>query len=298
MQPLDVPPTLTLPEGCQREITQIARRLDGAYPNHALFDPGEQQRCLAEARRASSSLDQLFTEVGVAIARDGIAVVKDYPVASDALMTAICNLVGTVGASYGDLIDEVELAPLDLQADVPAGYRHSTLWPHTDQSAKDRPPTHVGLGCVRDVPDSGDSILVDVPAVVERLRDEDGEVVLSLLKEPRYPSVNVPREAHLPAVVGPVLRDCPDGFVRARYRDEGFAAGCRALQGEVTGPSKAHIGALDRFLRLVNDEKLWTVFHLDAGSMMIFDNGRKMHGRLPVRTDSVRQARRISIWDT
>jgi len=241
------------------DVAAIPRRLwyADAYEDFARFKQADVE--------ASDATRQAFSR---ALIEDGVALITEME-DSDEGLTRLANQLGQVTPSSDGYYFDVrlEIAPTNL------AFTARALEFHTDLPSEDAAPGIQFLHCRANSVEGGNSLFLDGAAAAEALREED-PAAFELLAHHEVP------------------------FFR-RHDGWDFRAHQRVIEldrgGQVSGVTiSQHLqDAMDlpqpllddyypafcRFISLLREERFVTKFRLEAGTCIVFDNHRIVHGR-------------------
>ncbi len=214
------------------------------------------------------SSDAVRYDFSRALIEDGVALVTEME-NSDESLTRLANQLGqvtpTTDGYYFDV--RLEIAPTNL------AYTAKALEFHTDLPSEDEAPGIQFLHCRENSVVGGYSLFLDGAAAAEALREED-PAAFDLLAQHDIPFFR----RH-------------DGWdYRAHQRvieldRDGQVSGLtisQHLQDAIDLPQSLlddYYPAFCRFLSILREERFVNRFRLEAGSCIVFDNHRVVHGR-------------------
>lgn len=195
--------------------------------------------------------------------RDGVAMLSGVPRRRDALATAGARLARVSSTHLDDLFDiRPEAKPRhigEVAAAVPV---------HIDLIYRQEPPTIQALHALRQVARGGENIFVDALAVTGQLDPADVQLLTTPVDFVARSNAVHFRGRH------PVLRLDADGrFAAVAYN-----------QYKIVFPASTprdFAAALGRFRALVERPDNVVTFQLPQDHIVLFDNRRVLHGRLP-----------------
>ncbi|MFE5700342.1 TauD/TfdA family dioxygenase [Rhodococcus koreensis] len=279
---------LTLPPQLREHISW----LEQSFPAADFPSPDRQRTARRELEERVEALAPVLAQAAAAVRDDQAVVLRGLPAESTAMVVAVASAVGPVVPSRPDrpLIDDLKPTTGGDERPTRLGDLRVALTPHTDNSTMPNPPEVLVLAFVHnDDPDSGgESTLTHVDDVAAALDSTD----IELLRELRYPSLNVPTDTGLAPTLTSVLARRSDGRLSARYRDEALDAGI-ASDLAPEEPTTAHVDALRRFTTAVREPSLQTRVRLDTGDMLFIDNARFLHGRTEISPTASRHLKRL-----
>ena len=170
--------------------------------------------------------------------------------------------------------------------------------PHTDNGMLEpRPPTYLGLMCVRSADVGGNSILVSAYTIHNTILTEHPEY-LPRLYEPFH--IEPPIEQRLPGSSGiwskPVF-EWTEPELTIHYIRYLMDPGMEKAGTPLTEEETAILDYIDSVLRR---EELLFEYHLNAGDILIENNLRNLHGRREFKDKNTgsggRELRRIWLW--
>jgi alpha-ketoglutarate-dependent taurine dioxygenase len=212
--------------------------------------------------------------------RDGLAFVSEVP-ANDSAVLGIAELIGRVAeTNYGRTFD-VRTVPQPENL----AYSDAGLGLHTDNPYREPVPGFQALHVLVAAPEGGESLLADGFAIAEHLRATAPEVFARLTRQPvpfRYQS----KDADLYAE-RPLIELSAAGEVRAVNYNNRSIAPLRLALPEV----RPFYDAYRRFAALLRERRFQMQLRLAAGTTVVFDNQRVLHGRTPY--SSARHARHL-----
>lgn len=134
----------------------------------------------------------------------------------------------------------------------------------------------VGLLCLRDAKEGGDSLLVSAETIYNRMRAECPEL-LELLFDP----IATDRRGEVPEGMQPFMTIPPfswhDGRLTVFYQRQYIDSAQRFPDAMRLTPD--HVAALDRFDALANDPALYLTMRLQPGDMQFVYNHSQLHDR-------------------
>ncbi len=246
-------------DGRTPDVAAITRRLwyAGAYSDFARFRQADVE--------ASDGIRCAFSR---ALIEDGVALITEME-DSDEGLTRLANQLGQVTPSTDGYYFDVrlEIAPTNL------AYTARALEFHTDLPSEDAAPGIQFLHCRANSVDGGSSLFLDGAAAAEALREEDPEAFALL--------------AHHEI---PFFRRHDGWDYRAHQRvielDRGGQVSgvtiSQHLQDAMDLPQALlddYYPAFCRFISMLKEERFVTRFRLEAGTCIVFDNHRIVHGR-------------------
>ncbi|WP_200817742.1 TauD/TfdA family dioxygenase, partial [Calothrix rhizosoleniae] len=155
---------------------------------------------------------------------------------------------------------------------------HQPLTPHTDSSYMSHPHNLVAFQCIVAAKTGGESIMVPVEDILQRI---DGEV-LELLRAPIYPFGDKPS----PIIFGE-LGDEQIRYYRAQID--------RALEKRATPLSDKHYAAIETLDRVIQQTEQFSQFKLQPGQMVFMHNTKVLHGRTGFSKESDRLLYRVRL---
>jgi gamma-butyrobetaine dioxygenase len=199
---------------------------------------------------------------------DGVAFVDSLP-DTDAALTELADLIGTVRASFSGAYFDVVAKP------DPRGiaYTAHALEPHTDSPCEEMPPGVQFLHCRANTATGGESTLVDGAAVAEELRagnPRDFELLASTTIPFRFHHVGLDMRARQ-RVIEIDRHGVVTGVTMSQHMADIFDLDQTVLD--------EFYPAFCRFGVLLRDPRFVAKFLLRPGECMIFDNHRIVHGR-------------------
>lgn len=224
----------------------------------------------------------IVDDVAIRVKRFGFAIVRSEPCATDAVslrarsneLQRFGDVLGTpvVQSPRNELVEDVKDYS-DMEPSDDRGYRSGgELSPHSD------PPTLILLHCVRPAKVGGETSLVSVAAIVERMTETDPELVDELFDE--FPTWRVAGQ-HGIAEAGPGDRKQPvlarqDGVLSCvLYRPFIEQAAC--ARGEPL--TERQVAALDLFEQQSTSPDLTLRFILQPGDTLVLHNRSVLHAR-------------------
>lgn len=265
-----------------RRIRAVARTAAG-WP---LDDP-QTLRDLRSGWSADPMLDELGTELRAAVDQTDAVLVHAVPTESDAAVLAPFQSVA-VPSSFGNGGTVCcTVAPKTSGDHIDLSETDREFPPHTDSTFLREPHHYIALTCVeRDEDCGGESYLLASDRVRAAVRDAGGEDALQALREPLFPFV-LHDPLHGDGVqLTPVLGRA--GALRYR-RDvlDDLQARRPELWSDRARSAYATVRAvLDK---LQGQDR----FTLEPGDMLLLDNRRVLHGRLPITPGATRVLRRM-----
>jgi hypothetical protein len=239
-------------------------------------------------------------DVATTVGRYGFAVVRSAPAGSGAAaidgrrrdLLRFARALGTpvVQSPRNELVEDIKDFS-DLEESDDRGYRSGgELAPHSD------PPTLIVLHCVRPARVGGESSLVSVPAIVDRMGSERPDLVEELFAD--WPGWRVAGQAGNPVagpddVRRPVLATRDGVLSCVLYRP--FIELAAAALGTPLG---SRVEALDRFDRWATDEQFGLRFTLAAGETLVLHNRSVLHARTDYRDwpEPDRRRHLLRVW--
>lgn len=148
--------------------------------------------------------------------------------------------------------------------------------PHTDLSYRDPVPAFQAQLCLDDSVSGGELFLVDGMTATETLAAESPIAAAELARWPmlfkcRDGSSDYQRAA-------PLFETTPEGQLRRFTFDDRAAVDFLCPDDRLAICSDAY----DQLARIVNREGLRNRFRVQQGDLVVFDNARLLHGRMPV----------------
>jgi alpha-ketoglutarate-dependent taurine dioxygenase len=213
--------------------------------------------------------------------RDGVAFLRDVPVAEDALLEAM-RLVGQVAeTNYGLVFDVRSVAQPENLA-----YSDLGLGLHTDNPYREPVPGFQALHALIASPDGGDSLFADGFALAEHLRANDRQA-FELLTRTAVPFHYRSQNAELYAERPLIQLSCHGQVTAVHYNSRSIAP----LLDRSAARAAPFYAAYRRFAALLRERRFQLEFRLAAGEIVVFDNQRILHGRTPF--SSARHARHL-----
>jgi gamma-butyrobetaine dioxygenase len=201
---------------------------------------------------------------------DGIAFLSEVPATEEAILAAM-SLVGRVAeTNYGLVFDVRSVAQPENLA-----YSDLGLGLHTDNPYRDPVPGFQALHVLIAAPDGGESLFADGLALAEHLRRRDPESFAQLT------STSVPfqyqsKDADLYAERPLIQLSCDGAIIGVHYNSRSVAPLRLALDR-----TRAFYAAYRNFALLLRDPSFQLKFRLRTGDLVVFDNQRILHGRMP-----------------
>lgn len=134
----------------------------------------------------------------------------------------------------------------------------------------------VGLMCLRDAKEGGDSLLVSAEAIYNRMRSECPELLERL-----FDPIATDRRGEVPEGMQPFMTIPPfnwhDGKLTVFYQRQYIDSAQRFPDAMRLTP--AHVAALDKFDSLANDPELYLTMRLRPGDMQFVYNHAQLHDR-------------------
>ncbi|MEO1292710.1 MAG: TauD/TfdA family dioxygenase [Pseudomonadota bacterium] len=210
-----------------------------------------------------------------ALIEDGIAIVTDMAADADSLPLLVSAIGPVTPSAEGvDFDVRVEIEPTNL------AFTSGALEMHTDLPGEEAAPGVQFLHCLENTVDGGLSLFLDGAAVAEALRAEDPEA-FHLLADNKIPFFyrhdTLDYRAHQR-----VIETDTDGRVTGVTISQ-------HLQDAMDLPQTLldrYYPAFIKFLRLMQDERFLVRRRSEAGTCMVFDNHRIVHGREAYVADS------------
>ncbi|MBS0638857.1 MAG: TauD/TfdA family dioxygenase [Proteobacteria bacterium] len=210
-----------------------------------------------------------------AVQEFGFALVRGTP-ADPAFLESSATRIGPIrDTNFGRIFDVATTVELTSNA-----YTEIALGPHTDLATREHQPGLQYLHCITNAAEGGDSLIVDGLALCRRLAAED-PVAWRVLTTTPIPFANKSADCDY-RWRGPVIRLGPDGELDTLR----FTMWLRA---PLVGPIeevRAVYRALRTIIRLAEDPALVFRFRLRPGDLLLFDNGRILHGRSAFRPET------------
>lgn len=234
-----------------------------------------------EAILAGPGLDRFRHEVIAALDTTGYVVVRLPVGATDHELTiASWNLLGSIGApiaqyASGELIYSVKVAAGEAAASSHYSNSAATGGFHTDGSLLAEPPTVAALTCLVPADEGGETVLVPAETIIDRLSEVGGALAALQSVQP-FAASTAPEELVLRAPVLDVQSPAPFRYLR-RYIEAGH-------QLEGSNPTLELMCAFDVIDEFVVDPDHQIAVGLRRGEMLIWRNGRFIHGRRPFAT--------------
>jgi len=256
--------------------------------------PPELQRrpwleaALLEARRdfAHESLAQLQASPAARLAwltrllQDGLVFLEEVPATESALLE-VAPLVGRVlETNYGDTFDVRSVPQPENLA-----YSDRGLGLHTDNPYREPVPGFQVLHALIASSEGGDSLFADGFAIAEHLRASAPEA-FALLSETSVPFHYRSGDAELRAE-RPLIQLSVHGEVTAVHYNSRSIAPLRLPARD----APRFYSAYRRLATLLRDPRFQLHTRLDAGTLVVFDNQRILHGRTAF--SSARHARHL-----
>lgn len=153
----------------------------------------------------------------------------------------------------------------------------------------------VGLLCLRDAMEGGESLLVSVQSIYNRMRSERPDL-LALLFDP----IATDRRGEVPEGARPFMEIPPlswqHGYLTVFYQRQ-YIDSAQRFDGAMR-LTPAHVEALDKFDALANDPDLHLKMRLEPGDMQFVYNHSQLHDRMGFRDWPERDKRRhlMRLW--
>lgn len=220
------------------------------------------------AGAADFATDGWVDQVSAAVARDGIAVIRNVPTEPGAVLDVGRTLGFVRETNYGDLFDVIARPDPANLADTAVG-----LPLHTDNPYRDPCPTVQLLHCLRSDGDGGASRFSDGLAGAERLRHLHPHLFDRLASTPvlfRYHGDGGDLRARRP-----LIDVAPDGEVR------GVAVNHRSMEAPDLDDASVDefYEAYAAFVEILDSPDAVAEVTLGPGDLVVFDNRRVLHGR-------------------
>ncbi len=149
---------------------------------------------------------------------------------------------------------------------------------HTDGVPFPDPlPDHFGLLCVNPAADGGESIVVDVRDIVDRLRSVSPDAIAILTEVYHFDSRGVLGTDGPKTVARQIISISPSGTVHVSYLRPYIEAAHQ--RPEIPALREEQIAALSALDSVISDPSLQSRFTMQAGDMLFIDNRRLLHGR-------------------
>ena len=207
-------------------------------------------------------------QVSAAVARDGIAVIRNVPTEPGTVLDVGRTLGFVRETNYGDLFDVIARPDPANLADTAVG-----LPLHTDNPYRDPCPTVQLLHCLRSDGDGGASRFSDGLAGAERLRHLHPHLFDRLASTPvlfRYHGDGGDLRARRP-----LIDVAPDGEVR------GVAVNHRSMEAPDLDDASVDefYEAYAAFVEILDAPDAVAELTMGPGDLVVFDNRRVLHGR-------------------
>ena len=207
-------------------------------------------------------------QVSAAVARDGIAVIRNVPTEPGTVLDVGRTLGFVRETNYGDLFDVIARPDPANLADTAVG-----LPLHTDNPYRDPCPTVQLLHCLRSDGDGGASRFSDGLAGAERLRHLHPHLFDRLASTPvlfRYHGDGGDLRARRP-----LIDVAPDGEVR------GVAVNHRSMEAPDLDDASVDefYEAYAAFVEILDASDAVAELTMGPGDLVVFDNRRVLHGR-------------------
>jgi hypothetical protein len=271
------------------ELAERFAREVGARPPGALSAASQQRSVLRALVAPGGAWDAVVAAVRSAVASTGAVVVRGFPVEGEEVVAlgAALGIVAEQPGPAGPVLG-FEVAPAAVPRSISTSREAFAL--HTDSATARRPHAYVGLACrVADAGGGGRSLLLGVDDVLGRVAARGGADAASDLRRRAYPLA-------APGVAGAAPRRValvggPAGAPRLRYREEALRAGVAALPR----PLAARWARALALLTTTVEAAAPGVVDLAAGDVLLFDNGRMLHGRTALTQGARRRLVRLKI---
>ena len=244
-----------------------------------------------------ASLDDTHKRVHEQLTRLGFALLRcTQPMHTETArswLLALGNAVGTVTPQSPrlEMIEDVkDFSDVDERDD--RGYRsRGEFAPHSD------PTTLIALHCIQSAKSGGESSIVSVQAIVEKMQCDYPDLAEALFKPMPYWQVEGSRGVQQAGPAPdrrPVLANGKNGVSCMLYRP--FIEQAAEALGEPL--SAETMAALDCFETISRDEELSLKFPLVPGECMFLHNRRVLHARTDYEDWPEREKRRhlLRIW--
>ena len=207
-----------------------------------------------------------------AIARDGLAFLKDVPVKNGYVLEFAAMLGYITETNYGRLF---EVRAVDNPNNL--AYSPISLGVHTDNPYRNPVPGFQVLHCLEPSAEGGESIFVDGFRVAQELKAEDPDAFRLLASTPVTFTFR-DEDAELTAE-RPILQLGYRGELEAIHYNNRALAPLRIPANQLPEFYRAYRA----FARLLRDPRFELHRKLEAGELVVFDNHRILHGRAAFR---------------
>jgi len=235
---------------------------------------------------AWSALGPLHSDPGVRLAwltrlvQQGLAFIRDVPVAELSILAAVAPLGLVIETNYGRVYDVRSVPQPENLA-----YSDRGLGLHTDNPYRDPVPGFQALHCLVASPEGGENLFADGFAIADHLRRHEPDA-FATLSETAVPFHYRARDAELRAA-RPMIQLSTDGEIAAvHYNSRSIAP----LQLPAQRLARFY-PAYRRLATLLKEARFQLRVTLGAGELVLFDNHRVLHGRTGF--SSARHARHL-----
>jgi len=202
------------------------------------------------------------------LVQDGLAFLEQVPAEEGALLESMALVGRVLETNYGLTFDVRSVPQPENLA-----YSDLGLGLHTDNPYREPVPGFQALHAYIPSDEGGESLFADGFALAEHLRGSAPEDFAWLTRTP-VPFLYRSRDAELYAE-RPLIQLSADGRVSAVHYNS------RSIAPLLLPPAAAarFYGAYRRFAALLREPRYQLRTHLGAGTLVVFDNQRTLHGR-------------------
>ncbi len=204
---------------------------------------------------------------------------------------------GPALGNYGRLFDVKDRGEDYKTSAVPVSMTREATSFHTDSSARDVEPDHVGLLCLQPAVQGGESLATSAVSVHEELRRVAPDVLPLLYKDYARDVVTPGTERNLDSIRAnrfPIFRfDAHHGALTFRYMRY-WIERAHGLIGEPL--TAAETNALDRLDALLGDARFVLSFTLQRGEMLWVNNRSIAHNRTAFTDDPRAPRTLVRMW--
>ncbi|MEH6578385.1 MAG: TauD/TfdA family dioxygenase [Amphritea sp.] len=198
----------------------------------------------------------------------GFAILNQVPTTPGQILEVIRTFGYVRETNYGELFEvKTVVEPNNL------AFTNLGLGLHADNPYRDPLPTIQLLHCLENTVDGGESILADGFKAVDILREEspeDFEVLSSTWVNFRFQDKNADLHSRVPLIE---VND-QGQVVKVRFNNRSIAP----IHIDKT-KMKAFYRAYQHYAEILNREEITINFKMQAGQLVMFDNGRIFHAR-------------------
>ena len=286
--------TLRVEGGERREALRLAEWAAGRKDPEAEYEHGVLE--LPALRRLGARVhDELHRGSGIARVVGLDAELDDGALRLAYLASGLAT--GPALANYGRLFDVKDRGEDYRTSAVPVSMTRESTSYHTDSSAKDVEPDHVGLLCLRPALRGGESLASSAVAVHEELRRRHPALLKVLYRDYLRDVVTPGTERNLDRIREnrfPVFRwDSARQALTFRYMRY-WIERAHELAGEPLLAEETE--AFDRLDELLADERFALGFTLQRGEMLWVNNRAVAHNRTGFVDDPVLPRTLVRMW--